>query len=145
MGEFKKKWFQIVWAGLLLVSLALNYLQRWVDAAWAQSHALEVLNDVLGWIVLALTAMLFVLHCVENWHTGKRYFWRKCRRWGSSIFWGVLLAAVLLVLIRFFKSGGVFGSALPDKELRLFFLVLFSFGGLLYMIARYKFNNSNKD
>lgn len=49
MEEFHKKWFQTVWVGLVLASLVVHYIQRWVDAAWAQSHAMEVSNDVLGW------------------------------------------------------------------------------------------------
>lgn len=141
----KKKWFQIVWVGLLLVSLALNYLQRWVDAAWAQNHALTVFSDVLGWIVLALTVVLFVLHCVENWRTGKRYFWRKCRRWGGNIFLGTLMAVAVLLVIRFVKSGGALENVLPERWFNIFMFVVLSVGGLLYMIARYKFNNSNKD
>ncbi|MBQ1253175.1 MAG: hypothetical protein IIU61_06740 [Alistipes sp.] len=145
MEEFKKTWFQRVWAGLTICTLTLGWIIRKVDAAWAQSRALAVLNDVLGWIVLALTVVLFVLHCVENWQKGKRYFWRKCRRWGGSIFLGTLMAAVLVVMIRLYKAGGVLAMVLPDKEYRLFLFVLFSLGGLLYMIARYKYNHPNKD
>lgn len=145
MGEFKKTWFQIVWAGLTICTLTLGWIRRKVDAAWAQSHALEVLSDVLGLIALALTVVLFVVHCVENWQKGKRYFWRVCRRWGSALFWGTLMAAVLVVLVRYFKSGGALAAALPDKEFNIFLFVLFSLGGLLYMIARYKYNHPNKD
>lgn len=145
MEELKRRWFQAVWAGLLLVSLALNYLQRWVDAAWAHSHAMTVFSDVLGWIVLALTVVLFVLHCVENWRTGKRYFWRKCRRWGSNLFLGTLMAVVVFLAIRFIKSGCVLEGILPEKWFNISMFVVLSFGGLLYMIARYKFNRPNND
>lgn len=145
MDELKKKWFQTVWAGLVLCSVAMNYIMRYVDAAWAQSHALQVFNDVIGWIVLPMTVILFVLHCVENWRIGKRYFWRKWRRWSRAIFWGTMMAAVLLLLIRFVKSGGVLENVLPERSFNIFMFVVLSVGGLLYMIAKYKFNNPNKD
>ena len=145
MEEFKKQWFQTVWAGLVLASLAVHYIQRWVDAAWAQSHAMEVSNDVLGWICLPMTVILFIVKCVENWRMGRRYFWRVCRRWGSALFLGTLMAVVLVYLVRYFKSGGVPEGALLEQEYNVFLFVLFSLGGLLYMIARYKFKNPNRD
>ena len=145
MEEFKKQWFQSVWAGLVLASLAVHYIQRWVDAAWAQSHAMDVLDDVLGWICLPMTVILFILKCVENWRAGRRYFWRVCRRWGGALLGGTLMAAVLVFLVKFLKSGVVFEQN-PDNEWFLTLLfVIFSLGGLLYMIARYKFNHPNKD
>lgn len=145
MEEFKKQWFQIVWAGLVLASLAVHYIQRWADAAWAHSHAMDMLGNVLTWICLPMTAVLFILKCVESWRTGERYFWRRCRRWGSALFFGTLMAAVLVFLVKYAKEGIVFGCT-PDSEwfLKVVF-VLFSLGGLLYMIARYKFNRPNKD
>ena len=145
MNELKRPWFKIVWAGLLLCSLVMGWIERIVDAQWVYSRGFEVLSDVLGWIGLVLTVVLFVLHCVQNYKIGRRYFWRVCRRWGSALFWGVLMAAVLVVLVRYFKSGGVLAAALPDKEFNIFLFVLFSLGGLLYMIVRYKYNHPNKD
>lgn len=145
MEEFKKQWFQAVWAGLVLASLAVHYIQRWVDAAWAQSHAMDVLDDVLGWICLPMTVILFILKCVENWRVGRRYFWRVCRRWGGALLGGTLMAAVLVALVKFFKSGWVFDGNIYDTEVKIFLFVLFSLGGLLYMIARYKFNHPNND
>ncbi len=145
MNELKKRWFQIVWAGLTLCSLVFAWIRRGVDAQWVQSRAFEVLSDVLGWIVLVMTVVLFVVHCIENYHTGRRYFWRICRRWGSALFWGVLMASVLVVVVKYFKSGGAFAAALPDKEVNIFLFVLLSLGGVLYMIAKYKYNHPNKD
>lgn len=137
MEEFKKQWFQSVWAGLVLASLAVHYIQRWVDAAWAQSHAMDVLDDVLGWICLPMTVILFILKCVENW--------RVCRRWGGALLGGTLMATVLVALVKFSKSGWVFDGNIYDTEVKTFLFVLFCLGGLLYMIARYKFNRPNKD
>jgi hypothetical protein len=116
-----------------------------VDAAWAQSHAMDVLDDVLGWICLPMTVILFILKCVENWRVGRRYFWRVCRRWGGALLGGTLMATVLVALVKFFKSGWVFDGNIYDKEVKIFIFVLFSLGGLLYMIARYKFNHPNRD
>ena len=55
------------------------------------------------------------------------------------------MATVLVALVKFFKSGWVFDGNIYDKEVKTFIFVLFSLGGLLYMIARYKFNHPNKD
>lgn len=145
MEELKRKWFQIVWAGLALVSLAIHYIQRWADAAWVHSHAMDVLGDVLTWICLPMTVILFVVKCVESWRTGERYFWRRCRRWGSGLLFGTLMAVVLVALVKFFKSGCVFDSNIYDKDVKMFFFILLSLGGLIYMVARYKFNNPKRD
>ena len=145
MEELKRTWFQIVWAGLLLASVAMSYLVRYSAAEWAQSHAMDVLDEVLGWICLPMTVILFILKCVENWRTGRRYFWRVCRRWGAALLGGALMAAVLVALVKFCKSGWMFDGNIYDTEAKIFIFVLFSLGGLLYMIARYKFNHPNKD
>ena len=75
----------------------------------------------------------------------RRYFWCLCRRWGSALFYGTLMAVVLVYLVRYFKSGDVPEGALLEQEYNVFLFVLFSLGGLLYMIARYKFKNPNRD
>ena len=64
MGELSKKWFQTVWMCLLLVSVAINYIQRYVDAAWAHSAGIVMLDKVLFWIILPLTVIIFVWHCI---------------------------------------------------------------------------------
>ena len=106
---------------------------------------MDVLDDVLGWICLPMTVILFIVKCVENWRVGRRYFWRVCRRWGGALLGGTLMATVLVALVKFCKSGWVFDGNIYDKEVKTFIFVLFSLGGLLYMIARYKFNHPNKD
>ena len=58
---------------------------------------------------------------------------------------GTLMATVLVALVKFFKSGWAFDGNIYDNEAKIFLFVLFSLGGLLYMIARYKFNRPNKD
>lgn len=144
MEELKRKWFQIVWAGLLLCSLVINYIMRYANAAWAQSHAMEVLSEVLGWIVLPMTVILFVLHCVENWRIGERYFWRKWLRWGRSLFLGTLMAAVVLLVIRFVKSGGVLEKVLPENWFNIFLFAILAVGGFVYMLAKYKYNHPKR-
>ena len=60
MGEFQKTWFQIVWACLLLVSIVITYIQRMSDALWAHSEVVLILDRVLMWVMLPLSAVMFV-------------------------------------------------------------------------------------
>ena len=145
MEELKRTWFQIVWAGLLLASVAMSYLVRYSAAEWVQSRPVEVFKIFLDCITITLTVVLFVVHNIENWRVGRRYFWRVCRRWGGALLGGALMATVLVALVKFFKSGWMFDGNIYDTEVKTFLFVLFSLGGLLYMIARYKFNHPNKD
>ena len=90
MGELDKKWFRNVWLCLLFVSVMLNCIQRLVDAAWAHSAGIEMLDKVLLWITLSLTVIIFIWHCVGYWRTSKRLFWRMLRRWCGGLTIGVV-------------------------------------------------------
>lgn len=145
MEELKRRWFQIVWGGLVLLSVLLSWIERGVSASWAHSPTMEFVQNVLVWIVLPMTIVLFLLSCVENWRTGERYFWRKCRRWGGNLFLGALMAAVLLFVLRFIKSGVVFGSQESMAIVKTVIFWLLAIGGLLYLVAKYKFNRPKRD
>ena len=141
MGEFNKKWFQIVWACLLSASLAINYIQRWSNAAWAHSASIEILDKVLIWITLPLTVILFVWKCVGYWRTSDRLFWRKCRRWGTSLAVGTAAAVVLVLLVKYLKGeSGVIG-----EEDRRIIVIAFAGAGLIYAVARHKFKHWRRD
>lgn len=141
MGEFKKRWFQIVWACLLFASVVINYIQRWSDAKWAHGAGVEMLETILTWITVPLTVILFVWMCVGYWRESKRLFWRKWRRWGGALVLGVALAVGLVLMVRIVKGDSVD----MDEQSRMLFIGIFAAGGLIYGLARYKFNHWRKD
>ena len=141
MGELNKKWFQTVWMCLLLVSVTLNYIQRLVDAAWAHSAGIEMLDKVLFWIILPLTIIIFVWHWVGYWRTSERLFWRKLRRWGRNLAIGVVCAVVLVLLVHYAKGD----DTIIDNNERVLILSIFAAGGLMWGVARYKFNHWRKE
>ena len=107
MEEFKKTWFKIVWAVLLIASLALGYLGRYCTAEWAQSRPMEVFKTILDWTTIILTVVLFVVHNIENWRTGRRYFWRKWGKWLKSVVFGCLMAAAVLGVMWLARKNGL--------------------------------------
>ena len=141
MGELQKKWFQIIWACLLFASIAIKYIQRMTDVMWAHGEAIEMLERVLNWIIIPMTVVLFVLLCVGYWRQSKRLFWRMWRRWGSALLIGAVCAVVLVLLMRYMKGDNL---TIGEEDSRLLFGV-FAAGGLIYGIARYKFNHWRKD
>lgn len=141
MGEFQKKWFQVVWIIMIIASLSINYIQRWVDSAWAHSAGVEMLGSVIQWITLPLTIILFIWLCIGYWRTSERLFWRKLRSWGGALAIGIALAAVLALLIHYAKGE----KTTLDEEARVFILGAFAAGGLIYAVARYKFQHWHKD
>lgn len=141
MGEFNKKWFQAVWAIMIIASLSINYIQRWVDSAWAHSAGMEMLESVLQWITLPLTVILFIWLCIGYWRTSERLFWRKWRRWGGALAIGIALVALLVLLIQLIKGE----KTTLDEEVRVFILGAFAVGGLIYAVARYKFLHGSKE
>ena len=141
MEELNKKWFQIVWACLLLASITINYIQRMSDALWAHSESVKVLDTFLDWIILPLTLVLFVWYCIGLWRTSERLFWRKCRRWGSALAIGVIVAVVLVILVRYVKGE----DADISEGDRALFIGAFAVAGLVWSVARYKFQHWRKD
>lgn len=107
MEEFKKRWFKIVWAVLLIASLALGYLGRYCAAEWVQSRPMEIFKSVLDWTTIILTVVLFVAHNIENWRTGRRYFWRKWGKWLRAVVFGCLMAAALLGVMWLARKNGL--------------------------------------
>lgn len=140
MGEFNKKWFQAVWGCMLLASVIINRIPRWSDAAWAHGAAIETINTVLLWITLPLTIIMFIALCINYWRQGERLFWRMWRRWGGALAVGIILAAVLVLLVRYFKDG----SATIDENERRILVGIFAGAGLIWAVARYKFQNWHK-
>lgn len=137
MGEFKKKWFQTVWMALLFASLVIDCIQRKVDALWAHSEAIMMLDKVFTWILLPLTVLLFVLHNVESWRKGARYFWRQWQKGATAVFVGGGLAFLLVVIVKKYK-----GEALEiDNEARVIILAIFAVIGLVIAFARYKYKH----
>ncbi len=141
MNELNKKWFQIVWACLLLAHVVLSYIQRISEAQWAHNEALNMLNEVLSWIVVPLTIFLFVWQCFGYWRQGERLFWRKWARWGQAIAAGVALAALLVLLVRYFRGE----NATLDEENKTLLLGIFSVAALVWAVARYKYKHWQKD
>ena len=137
MGEFQKKWFQIVWACLLIASVVMNYIQRYSDAAWAHSAGFEMLGKVLMWIVLPLTVILFVWKCVGYWRAGERLFWRKWLRWTKALLAGVVLSVVFVLVIRYFRGDALMLE--QQKQVIIFFI--FAGAGLVWGVAKYMFRN----
>ena len=141
MGELDKKWFRNVWLCLLFVSVMLNCIQRLVDAAWAHSAGIEMLDKVLFWITLSLTVIIFIWHCVGYWRTSKRLFWRMLRRWCGGLTIGVVCAVILVLLVHYAKGD----DTIIDNKERVLILSIFAAGGLMWGVARYKFKQWHKD
>lgn len=141
MGEFNKKWFQVVWVCLLIASVTINYIQRMSDALWAHSEVVQILDSVLMWIMLPLTVVMFVLLCIGYWRQSERLFWRKWRRWGAGTAIGVLMALVLVLLIRYVKGD----KPTIDDEDRVLILSISAVAGLVWAVARYKFKHWRGD
>ena len=141
MGELDKKWFRNVWLCLLFVSVMLNCIQRLVDAAWAHSAGIEMLDKVLFWITLSLTVIIFIWHCVGYWRTSKRLFWRMLRRWCGGLTIGVVCAVILVLLMHYAKGDD---TIIDNKEIVLI-LSIFAAGGLMWGVARYKYKHWRTD
>ena len=107
MEEFKKTWFRTVWMVLLLASVAMNYLVCYSAAEWVQSRPMGVFKSVLDWTTIILTVVLFVAHNIENWRTGRRYFWRKWGKWLKAVVFGCLMAAALLGVMWLARKNGL--------------------------------------
>ncbi|MBR2008036.1 MAG: hypothetical protein IKA01_08710 [Alistipes sp.] len=137
MGEFNKKWFQTVWMGLLFASLVIDYIQRMSDAQWAHSEAIEMLDTILLWIVFPLTVLLFILHNIQMWRQGARYFWRQWQKGATAILVSGGLAFLLVLIVKKCK-----GEALEiNNEARMIILAIFAVIGLVIALARYKFKH----
>lgn len=141
MGEFKKTWFQIVWACLLLVSIVITYIQRMSDALWVHSEAMQILDRTLTWVMLPLSVVLTVCMCIGYWRQSERLFWRKWRRWGASLAFGAAAAALLVVLVHLAKGE----KATIEEGDRTLLLGAFSAAGLIWYFARYKFRSWRGD
>lgn len=141
MGELDKKWFRNVCLCLLFVSVMLNCIQRLVDAAWAHSAGIEMLDKVLFWITLFLTVIIFIWHYVGYWRTSKRLFWRMLRRWSGGLTIGVVCAVILVLLMHYAKGD----DTIIDNKERVLILSIFAAGGLMWGVARYKYNHWRKD
>lgn len=141
MGEFKKTWFQIVWACLLIASGVITYIQRMSDALWVHSEAMQILDRTLMWVMLPLSVVLTVCMCIGYWRQSERLFWRKWRRWGASLAFGAAAAALLVVLVHLAKGE----KATIEEEDRTLLLGAFSAAGLIWYFARYKFRSWRGD
>lgn len=141
MGELDKKWFRNVWLCLLFVSVMLSCIQRLVDAAWAHSAGIEMLDKVLLWITLSLTVIIFIWHYVGYWRTSKRLFWRMLRRWCGGLTIGVVCAVILALLVHYAKGD----DTIIDNKERVLILSIFAAGGLMWGVARYKYKHWRKD
>ena len=141
MGEFKKTWFQIVWACLLIASGVITYIQRMSDALWVHSEAMQILDRTLTWVMLPLSVVLTVCMCIGYWRQSERLFWRKWRRWGASLAFGAAAAALLVVLVHLAKGE----KATIEEEDRTLLLGAFSAAGLIWYFARYKFRSWRGD
>lgn len=141
MGEFKKTWFQIVWACLLIASGVITYIQRMSDALWAHSEAMQTLDRTLMWVMLPLSVVLTVCMCIGYWRQSERLFWRKWRRWGASLAFGAAAAALLVVLVHLAKGE----KATIEEGDRTLLLGAFSAAGLIWYFARYKFRSWRGD
>lgn len=141
MGEFKKTWFQIVWACLLIASGVITYIQRMSDALWVHSEAMQILDRTLMWVMLPLSVVLTVWMCIGYWRQSERLFWRKWRRWGASLAFGAAAAALLVVLVHLAKGE----KATIEEGDRTLLLGAFSAAGLIWYFARYKFRSWRGD
>ena len=141
MGEFNKKWFQIVWACLFIVSFSISRIRHSVDAAWAHNAGIELLDRILLCITLVVTVIICVLQGVNYWRQSKRLFYRKWRRWGTSLAVGTAAAVVLVLLVKYIKGeSGVIG-----EEDRRIIVIAFAGAGLIYAVARHKFKHWRRD
>ena len=137
MGEFNKKWFHMVWMGLWFASLVIDYIQRMSDAQWAHSEAIEMLDTILLWIVFPLTVLLFILHNIQMWRQGARYFWRQWQKGATAILVSGGLAFLLVLIVKKCK-----GEAVEiNNEARMIILAIFAVIGLVIAFARYKFKH----
>lgn len=141
MEELSKKWFQVVWACLLVASVVISHIPRMSDAQWAHSEAIQMLNSVLMWIMLPLTVVMFVWLCVGYWRQSERLFWRKWRRWSGALVIGVATAVLLVFLVKHTKGD----CASIDEEDRVILLGVFAAAGLIYAVAQYKFRHWRRD
>ena len=141
MGEFNKKWFQIVWACLFIVSFSISRIRHSVDAAWAHSAGIELLDRILLCITLVVTVIICVLQGVNYWRQSKRLFYRKWRRWGTSLAVGTAAAVVLVLLVKYLKGE----SGVISEEDRRIIVITFAGAGLIYAVARHKFKHWRRD
>lgn len=141
MEELSKKWFQVVWACLLVASVVISHIPRMSDAQWAHSEAIQMLNSVLMWIMLPLTVVMFVWLCVGYWRQSERLFWRKWRRWSGALVIGVATAVLLVFLVKHTKGD----CASIDEEDRVILLGVFAAAGLIYAVAQYKFRHWRRE
>ena len=123
--------------GLLFASLVIDYIQRMSDAQWAHSEAIEMLDTILLWIVFPLTVLLFILHNIQMWRKGARYFWRQWQNGATAVLVGGGLAFLLVLIVKKCK-----GEALEiNNEARMIILAIFAVIGLVIALARYKFKH----
>lgn len=137
MGEFQKKWFQIVWMLLLFASLVVDSIPRMSDALWAHSEAIAVLDKILTWTILPMTILLIVLHNIESWHKGERYFWRHWQKGAAVVAVGGGLGFLLVIIVKWCKGD----APNIDNGTRMIILGVFALIGLVWAFARYKFRN----
>ena len=143
MEEFKKTWFRTVWMVLLLASVAMNYLVRYSAAEWVQSRPMEIFKSVLDWTTIILTVVLFVVHNIENWRTGRRYFWRKWGKWLKAVVFGCLMAAAVLGVMWLARKNGL---DLTGGFRWLLYGVFYVVGlVILYLRMKYVQNKHKKD
>lgn len=137
MGEIHRKWFTIAWGVMLFFSVVMNHLMRYTEIAWVHNAGVELLYEVVSWLTWVVTILLFVWYNVHYWRENRRLFWRKWRRWAGNIVIGIVIGAALLLAINLMRGDRV---ELLDYE-RQILLGLFAVGGLVWMLARYKFKN----
>jgi amino acid transporter len=138
MGEIHRKWFTTTWGVLLLFSVVMAQLMRHTDIAWVHNPGVVLLYEVVSWVTLVVTILLFVWYNVIYWRESRRLFWRKWRRWGGNLAIGVAMLVVLLIAINIFKGDKVELSG----DGRHFLFALFAAGGLIWGLARYKFKKN---
>jgi hypothetical protein len=138
MGEIHRKWFTTTWGVLLLFSVVMAQLMRHTDIAWVHNPGVVLLYEVVSWVTLVVTSLLFVWYNVIYWRESRRLFWRKWRRWGGNLAIGVAMLVVLLLAINIFKGDKVELSG----NGRHFLFALFAAGGLIWGLARYKFKKN---
>ena len=141
MEELNRKWFKIVWALLLLASVAIDYIQRMSDALWAHGPVVEILDKTLFWIMLPATVLLLVLYWIGNWRTGERYFWKKLRAQASVMFIGGGLGFLLVLVVQWCKGDAVEMSSMARATV----LAIFSVVGLMIGYARYRLRKMNEE
>ena len=138
MGEIHRKWFTITVAVLLLVSVVLNWLIRETDIMWVHNPGVILLHNVVSWISLVVSVILFVWYNIVYWRTSRRLFWRKWRKWAKGLLIGIVMLVVLLLAVNFFRADKV---ELNVSERHLL-LIVFAAAGLILGLARYKFNRT---